>query len=82
MGFEPTRPLGHGDLNTASLPVPPQPRGHKSSGSFLQTDVLEHQLNAVAPVDPNGPTIPSVPISTGEDAHPTACSAEQVSDVR
>jgi hypothetical protein len=31
VGFEPTRPLGHGDLNTASLPVPPGPQAVKSS---------------------------------------------------
>ena len=26
-GVEPPRPFGHGDLNAARLPVPPQPRG-------------------------------------------------------
>src|SRR3954453_15191408 len=32
-GVEPPRPCGHGDLNAARLPVPPQPHaGTKSSG--------------------------------------------------
>ena len=26
-GLEPPHPCGHGDLNAARLPIPPQPRG-------------------------------------------------------
>ena len=36
-GVEPPRPCGHGDLNAARLPVPPQPRGcRKSSGGRVE----------------------------------------------
>ena len=32
-GVEPPRPCGHGDLNAARLPVPPQPRDRECSGT-------------------------------------------------
>jgi hypothetical protein len=48
VGFEPTRPFGHGHLKTASLPfLHSRVAGSKFSRSCLEADMLQHQGDAV-----------------------------------
>jgi hypothetical protein len=82
VGFEPTRPFGHETLNLASLPSSSTAAWMlKSSGSSLASDVLEHQCQAVATVDPDIPTPAPIAVDPSEQPHPVTGSDEQVDDV-
>jgi hypothetical protein len=78
-GFEPPRAVAHGHLKTACLPFHHSREGRLSlatSPSRFQSDLLQQDLHALAPIDPHVGSRGSA-----VDANETARIDEELTDI-